>query len=153
MDLNRLHSVEDMRAAARKRLPAPVFHYIDGGADDEVSLKRNTSAFDDYTLVPNHLNDISKVDTSIELFARTLDWPVILSPTAMTRFFHAEGERAAAMAADRLGTLYTLSTVASTSLEDIAAMRQDPGAQQSMRQAMDLCTEVVPGGFRVVAES
>jgi len=126
MKLDRLYNTADFREAARRRLPAPMFSYIDGGADDEWTLKRNTAAFDDYEITPSQLNDISAVDTGIELFGRKLDWPVFLAPTAMTRLFHHEGERAAARAADATGTLYSVSTLATTSMEDIAAATPGP---------------------------
>lgn len=72
------------RERARRRLPAPLFHYIDGGSDDEWSLANNTSAFERYELIPDILNDVSEVDLGIELFGRRLGLPFFLSPTGMT---------------------------------------------------------------------
>jgi len=130
MTLDRLHNIADFRAAARRRLPDPVFHYIDGGADDETTLRRNTEAFDRYELVPSQLTDISRVEPGIELFGRALDWPVFLAPTAMTRLFHHDGELGAARAAHAAGTLYSASTMATTRMEDIAAATPGPKMYQ-----------------------
>ncbi|MEQ9448432.1 MAG: alpha-hydroxy acid oxidase, partial [Rhodospirillaceae bacterium] len=110
---------------ARKRLPDPLFHFMDGGAEDESSLRRNTTAFDKFTFAPSYLVDVSKVDTKTTLFGKTLDWPVILSPTGTTRLFHHEKELGVARAAAKMNTLYSVSTMATTSLEDIAAAAPD----------------------------
>jgi L-lactate dehydrogenase (cytochrome) len=110
---------------AKRRLPAPMFHYIDGGADDEWSLRRNTAAFESYQLWPNYLRDISAVDLGTTVLGQRLSWPVFLAPTGMSRLFHHEAEPAAARAAQKFGTLYTLSTMGTTRIEEIAA--QGPG--------------------------
>jgi L-lactate dehydrogenase (cytochrome) len=114
-------NIADLRARARKRLPAPMFHYIDGGADDEWSLVRNTAAFDEYQLVPSQLRDVSQVDLSIRVLGCHLELPFILSPTGMSRLFHHDREIGVARAAHRAGTMYTLSTMATASIEDIAS--------------------------------
>jgi len=119
------NNVEDLRRLAHRRLPAPMFHYIDGGADDERSLERSVSAFDDYDLLPRHLRDISRIDTSTTLLGQKLAAPLVLSPTGMSRLFHHEAEPAVARAAQAAGLLYTLSTMGTTRIEDIAA--QGPG--------------------------
>jgi L-lactate dehydrogenase (cytochrome) len=103
-----------------------MFHYIDGGADDEWTLRRNTSAFDDYQLLPSQLRDIREIDLRTEVLGSTLALPFFLAPTGMSRLFHHEKELAAARAADRAGTLYGLSTLATTSLEDVAAETTGP---------------------------
>jgi L-lactate dehydrogenase (cytochrome) len=126
MKLSDCHNILDLRALAKRRLPSPMFHYLDGGADDEWTMRRNTAAFDDYELMPNCLNDISAIDLSTTLLGRKLAWPVFLSPTGMSRLFHHGAEPAVARAAAAAGTLYTLSTVATTSLEDIAATSDGP---------------------------
>ncbi|HSW14541.1 MAG TPA: alpha-hydroxy acid oxidase [Solimonas sp.] len=126
MSLKHCNNIEDLRQRARRKLPAPMFHYIDGGADDEWTLRRNTQAFDDYQLLPNYLNDISSVDTRIRVLGCDLEMPLFLSPTGMSRLFHHHKEPAAARAAAKHGTLYSLSTMATTSLEDIAAATQGP---------------------------
>ena len=76
MSLDGCFNIGDLRKKAKRRLPAPIFHYIDGGADDEVTLRRNTSAFDDYELVPDYLVDVSKIDTRTKLLGLDLDWSV-----------------------------------------------------------------------------
>lgn len=126
MSLDRCHNIRDLRAKAKRRLPAPIFHYLDGGADDEVTLRRNTEAFEDYELVPNLLNDTSSIDTKTKALGAELDWPVFLSPTGMSKLFHHTGEAAAARAAHKAGTLYSLSSLATTSIEDVASATGGP---------------------------
>jgi len=122
----RCYSVEDLRLVARRKLPAPLFHYMDGGSDDEVSLRRNSSAFDDYAFLPRTLRDVSAIDTSTTLLGKRIGIPFILSPTGMSRLFHHSAEPAVARAAARAGTIYSLSTMATTRLEDIASATQGP---------------------------
>ncbi len=85
-------NTEDFRKLAKKKLPFPVFHYIDGAADDEVTLKRNTQAFEDVDLVPNVLKGVEDIDISTELMGKKLSTPLFFSPTALQRLFHYEGE-------------------------------------------------------------
>lgn len=118
--------MDDLRAMARQRLPSPIFHYLDGGADDEVSLRRNSAAFDDYEFLPRNLVDISRIDLSTRIFGKKIDVPFFLAPTGMSRLFHHEGESAVARAAARAGTFYSLSTMGTTSLESIAAATSGP---------------------------
>ena len=84
----------DFRRVARRRLPGPVFHYLDGGADDEISLARNTAAFADYELLPSQLSDVSSIDLRSTLFGQEVDWPVMIAPTGASKLFHAAGEQA-----------------------------------------------------------
>ena len=126
MALDRCHNIDRLRTQAKRRLPAPLFHYMDGGAEDEVTLRRNTDAFADYELIPNYLTDTSTIDTKTEALGLTLDWPVFLSPTGMSKLFHHDAEPAAARAAHKAGTLYSLSTLATTSLEDVASATDGP---------------------------
>lgn len=126
MSLERCNNIGDLRKKAKRRLPAPVFHYLDGGADDEVTLRRNTDAFEDYEINPNYLTDTSHIDTSTEALGVKLDLPVFLSPTGMSRLFHHTGEPAVARAAHKFGTLYSLSTLGTTSIEDVAAATDGP---------------------------
>jgi L-lactate dehydrogenase (cytochrome) len=116
----------DMRALARLRLPAPIFHYLEGGAEDEVTARRNLSAFSEIGLLPRTLSDTTGLDISTSLLGRRIAMPVICAPTGMTRMFHAGAEPAVARAAARAGTFYALSTMATTSLEDIAALSDGP---------------------------
>jgi L-lactate dehydrogenase (cytochrome) len=124
--LSRCYSVDDLRYLAWRKLPAPLFHYIDGGADDEVTLRRNSAAFDDYTFMPRMLSHVSSVDTSTTLFGKRIKVLLILSPTGMSRLFHHAAEPAVARAAARAGTVYSLSTMATTLLEDIARASDGP---------------------------
>ncbi|MDJ0760721.1 MAG: alpha-hydroxy acid oxidase [Woeseiaceae bacterium] len=116
----------DLRIIARRRLPAPVFHYLDGGADDEVTLRRNTAAFDDYELLPTQLSDASDIDLSTTLFGQPIDWPVMLSPTGASKLFHGDGEVGVARIAEKFGTIYSLSTLGTTTIEDVAAASEGP---------------------------
>lgn len=117
----KLLNLEDYRQKARRYLPAPLFHYIEGGADDEYTLGKNTDAYRRYDFSPNYLRDMRAIDTGTTLFGRKLSFPLLLAPTGMTRLFHPGGELAVARAADAAGVGYSLSTMATTSLEDIAA--------------------------------
>ena len=126
MRMNKCNNLMDFRRIARRRLPAPVFHYLDGGADDEVSLARNTAAFDDYELLPTQLTDVSRIDLRTTLFGQCVDWPVMISPTGASKLFHADGEAAVARAAAKAGMIYSLSTLGTTSIEDTAAASNGP---------------------------
>ncbi len=123
---SRITNAMAFRELAKARLPAPMFHYIDGGGDDEWTLRRNTEAFFGYELVPHYLVDVSSIDMSTKLFGTTLDLPFFLSPTGMSRLFHHDKEPAVARAADNFGTMYSLSTLATTSIEDVAAIGTSP---------------------------
>jgi L-lactate dehydrogenase (cytochrome) len=116
------YRTDDFRRLARRRLPAPLFHYIDGGADDESTLARNTAAFDTVDLVPNVLAGVEQVDLSVQVLGRRLDLPLLFSPTAMQRLFHHEGERALAAAAQQFGTLFGVSTIGTRSIEELGAL-------------------------------
>ena len=124
--LERAHNIADLRTLARKRLPAPMFHYIDGAASDEWTLRQNTRAFDQYELVPRYLVDVQEMDTSTTVLGQSIEWPVVCAPTGMSRLFHHEGELAVARAAARSGTLYSLSSLSSVSIEDVAAASDGP---------------------------
>jgi L-lactate dehydrogenase (cytochrome) len=126
MRLDRCFNIADLRELARRRLPAPMFHYIDGGADDERSLARNTSAFDDYEFLPRVLRDISQIDLSTSILGGKIDLPFFLAPTGMSRLFHRDKELGVARAAGAYKTLYSLSTMGTTSIEDIAALGAGP---------------------------
>lgn len=126
MRLSDCHNVRDFRELARRRLPAPVFHYIDGGADDEVTLARNTAAFDDVDLVPDVLKGLETVDLSVEVLGRRIAMPLMLSPTALQRLFHWQGERAVGREADAFGTWFGISSLATIALEEIGARVRAP---------------------------
>src|SRR5262245_27206065 len=119
--LDRCYNIMDLRGLARRRLPSPVFEFIDGGAESEATLRRNLEAFDGMCLVPRALVDVSAVKTETRIFGQPVEWPVFCSPTGGSRIFHEEGERAVARAAAASGIFYGLSTNSTWSLEDIAA--------------------------------
>ena len=124
--LEKALNIEDLRKLARKKLPPSLFNYIDGGADEEVLVRGNTSAFDNARLLPEYLVDVSSIDTSTNVMGRNISMPLFLSPTGMSRLFHHDGEVAAAKAAADAGTYYSLSTVGATSIEDVAAASDGP---------------------------
>ncbi len=126
MQLSKCHNIADLRTRARSQLPAAVFHYVDGGSDDEITLRRNTGAFDDYELLPSQLSDVSHIDTRSTLFGQDIAWPVMLSPTGASKLFHAEGEPAVVRAAEKFGMIYSLSTLGTTTIEDAAAAADCP---------------------------
>ena len=126
MNLNDCYNFEDFRKLAKKKLPAPSFHSIDGGADDEVTLNRNTNAFNDCDLIPNVLASVGEPDLSTTLFGRKIDMPLFLSPTAMQSLYTPEGDKASARAAEKFGTMYSMSTMASFSIEEIANISSGP---------------------------
>jgi L-lactate dehydrogenase (cytochrome) len=98
-----------------------VFDYVEGGAENELSLRANEAAFREWSFVPVNLRDVSACDPSVELFGRRFPLPLVLAPTGYARMMHPEGELAVARAAGRAGLPYALSTVASTSIEELAA--------------------------------
>ncbi len=126
MRVDRCHNIDDLRRLAQRRLPAPMFHYIDGGADDERTLRRNSDAFADYELIPEVLRDVSTIDTSHRLFGQQLALPFFLAPTGMSRLFHHDRELGVARAAEQFGTLYSLSTMGTTSIENVATAASCP---------------------------
>ncbi|MEC9066686.1 MAG: alpha-hydroxy acid oxidase [Pseudomonadota bacterium] len=126
MRLSDCHNIADMRLLARKRLPWPVFDYIDGAADDEVTKARNTAAFDEVDLVPNVLAGVARIDTGCTIMGRHSALPLVLSPTALQRVFHWQGERAVARAAERFGLWFGISSLATVSIEEIAALVSAP---------------------------
>ena len=126
MALDDCYNVEDFRKLAKKKLPSPIFHYIDGGSDDEVTLKRNTESFNQCDLVPDVLTDVSKIDLSTEVLGQKIEFPLFLSPTSMHRLYHRHGEKGTAKAAKKMGTMFGISTMATTSIEDIGKLTSGP---------------------------
>lgn len=122
--LEKCFSIADLRELSKKRLPGPVFNYMDGGAEDESTLNNNRTAFDQYKLVPRVLRDVSAVDTSTTILGQESALPVMLSPTGMSRLFHYRGEEAVSKAAEKAGLLYTLSSMSSFSIEEVAGFTQ-----------------------------
>ena len=126
MNLKDCHNYNDFRKLAKKKLPSPIFHYIDGGSDDEVTLKRNTEAFNDCDLIPNVLADVGNIDLSTTVLGQKIDFPLFPSATAMHRLYYHEGERASAKAAEKMGTIFGTSTMATVSIEEIAKISNGP---------------------------
>ena len=114
-------NIDDLRRLARRRLPNGVFNYIDGGAEDEVTMRANRAAFRRWNFAPRVLRDMSQVDTSTTLLGRRLPFPLVLAPAGFTRMPDPDGELAVARAAARAGIPYCLSTVATRSIEEVAA--------------------------------
>ncbi|MCP3853818.1 MAG: alpha-hydroxy-acid oxidizing protein [Actinomycetia bacterium] len=118
--LARVASVADLRRIAKRRLPGGVFDYIDGGAEDEITLGRNLGAFADIELRPRVLRDVGEIDTTTDLFGRSHSFPLVMAPTGFGRIADPQGELAVARAAQRAGVPYTLSTMGTRSIEEVA---------------------------------
>lgn len=126
MKLSDCHNVEDFRRLAKRRLPSPIFHYIDGAGDDEVTKGRNSSAFDDCDLVPNVLAGVADIDMTTTVMGKKIGMPLFLSPTALQRLFHWQGERAVAAVAERFNTWFGISSLATVSIEEVGAAIKIP---------------------------
>ena len=126
MQINNFHNIDDFRTMAKSRIPAPLFHYIDGGADDESTLRLNTSAYDKYDLIPNGLANVANIDLSATILGQKVSSPLFLAPTGMNRLFHHDGERATSRAAEKYGCYYSLSTLSSVSIEEIGNLISTP---------------------------
>tara|TARA_Y100001970_G_scaffold294031_1_gene446061 strand:+ start:4040 stop:5188 length:1149 start_codon:yes stop_codon:yes gene_type:complete len=126
MSIKNCRNFEDFRKLAKKKLPAPIFHYIDGGSDDEITLKRNTESFSKCDLVPNILASVGQPNLSTNVLGTKIDLPIFLSPTAMQRLYHHDGDKASARAAEKFGTFYSMSTMATSSIEEIANVSSGP---------------------------
>lgn len=166
MRLQSCYNFQDFRRLAKQRLPGPIFNYIDGGADDETTLRRNTAAFEDCDLVPNVLAGVGQVDMSVTVMGQKLAMPVYCSPTALQRLFHHSGERAVAAAAEKFGTMFGVSSLGTVSLEEVRKHRtpqvyqfyfhRDRGLNRAMMErakasgveVMMLTVDSVTGGNR-----
>lgn len=130
MQLKDCYNFHDFRRMAKQRLPGPIFNYIDGAADDEVTYRRNTAAFDKCDLVPDVLRGVADVDMSVTVMGQKLSMPVYCSPTALQRLFHHQGERAVAAAAGKFGTMFGVSSLGTTSLEEARRISGGPQVYQ-----------------------
>lgn len=119
--LSKAFTIYDLRDIAKKRTPQGPFDYTDGGADQELSLKRSRDAFQNIEFSPSILRDVSEVDLSQEVLGRKVSLPVGIAPTGFTRMMHSEGEIAGAMSAESIGIPFTLSTMGTRSIEEVAA--------------------------------
>src|SRR4030081_498480 len=130
MRLRHCHYSSDFRKLAKRRLPGPIFDYIDGGADDEAPLRRNTASFERCALVPNVLRGVETVDMSVTVMGKKLATPFYCSPTALQRLFHHNGERAVAAAAAKFGTMFGVSSLGTVSLEELRKAHDTPQVYQ-----------------------
>jgi L-lactate dehydrogenase (cytochrome) len=128
--LRSCHNFHDFRELARRRLPRPIFDYIDGGADDEVTLRRNSESFDRCDLVPSVLGGVGVVDMSVTVMGQELALPFYCSPTALQRLFHYDGERAVAAAAANYRTMFGVSSLGTVSLEELRKKYSTPQVYQ-----------------------
>ena len=165
--LNNCHNANDFRLLAKDRLPSPIFHYIDGAADDEITYRQNTEAYERCDLVPNVLRGVEEIDMSVSLMGKKINLPLFFSPTALQRLFHHEGERAVGKVAEEFGTFFGISSLATVSIEEIAAnyscpkifqlyVHKDKGLNDSMIEkclehdfdAITLTVDTIVGGNR-----
>ena len=165
--LSKCNNTEDFRLLAKSRLPAPIYHYIDGAADDEVTIKQNTRSYENCDLVPNVLAGVQDVDISIELMGKKIDMPIFCSPTALQRLFHHDGELAVGKAAQKFNTFFGVSSLGTYSLKKIAEhvstpkifqfyFHKDRGLNNSMVEkckeakfdAIALTVDTITGGNR-----
>jgi L-lactate dehydrogenase (cytochrome) len=130
MRLRDCHNFHDFRELAKRRLPSPIFDYIDGGADDEVTLRQNTASFERCDLVPNVLRGVESFDISIRVMGQKLAMPVYCSPTALQRLFHHQGEKAVAAAAAKYGTMFGASSLGTVSVEELRKTYATPQVYQ-----------------------
>ena len=124
--LQRCHDIGDLRTVAQSRIPRAVFDFMDGAAEDEVSMQGNRSSFAQYDLLPEVLTDVSNVNMTTTVMGQTIPFPLILAPTGLSRLFHHQGEKAVATAAARAGLIYSLSSGSSVSIEEIGALTDGP---------------------------
>ena len=166
-NINNCHNTKDFRHLSKKRLPGPIFHYIDGAADDEVTYRRNTEAYEQCDLIPNVLSGVENIDMSTTVMGQKIDMPIYLSPTALQRLFHHDGEKAVGKAAEKFGTMFGISSLATVSIEEIAQkiktpklfqlyVHKDKGLNKSMIdrckesnfEAMAITVDTIVGGNR-----
>lgn len=130
MRLAQCHNFHDFRRLARRRLPSPIFNYIDGAADDETTHRRNSASFEHCDLLPNVLRGVQQVDLSVTVMGQKLALPFYCSPTALQRLFHHDGERAVAAAAAKYGTMFGVSSLGTVSLEELRKAYDTPQVYQ-----------------------
>ncbi|MBA6413159.1 alpha-hydroxy-acid oxidizing protein [Parahaliea sp. F7430] len=119
--LNNCVNIEDLYRLAKRRLPAPMFEYLRGGAEDELALQNNRNAYSGLQLIPNYLRDVSSVDTSSRVLGCDVAMPIVLAPVGFTGLFHHHKEVAAAAAAEKYQVPYSLATWGSSTPEEISA--------------------------------
>jgi L-lactate dehydrogenase (cytochrome) len=123
-------NVADFRRLARRRVPRPIMDFVEGGAEDELTLARNRAAFEAWALVPQVMTNVSRIDASIRILGQQITWPFLVGPTGMQGLLHADGEIGLARAAADVGALYCLSTMSTHSIEEVAVATGAPKAFQ-----------------------
>ena len=159
--VDKCRNTEDFRKLAKRRLPGPIFHYIDGAADDEITYKRNTEAFEKCDLVPNVLAGVDTIDMSTTVMGQKLDMPLYFAPTALQRLFHHEGERAVAKVAEKFGTMFGISSLGTVSIEEISKLVDTPKLFQLYvhtdkgltRDMIDRCKEANFNGLALTVDT
>ena len=164
--LDKCNNVNDFRTLAKKRLPYPIFHYIDGGSDDEVTMRRNTDSYEKCYLVPRVLANVENIDLSTKILGKNVSLPFFLSPTALQRLFHHEGELAVAKASEKFNTFFGISSLSTVPIEEIKKIdapkifqlyfHKDKGLTNSMIQkckdngidVLTLTVDTITGGNR-----
>ena len=117
--IDKCNNIKDFRELAKMKLPSPIFHYIDGAADDEITYIRNTKAFDECYLVPKVLRSVENIDLETKILGKKISLPFFLSPTALQRLFHHQGELAVAKAAEKFNTFFGISSLSTVSIDAI----------------------------------
>ena len=130
MGIDKCYNVDDFRTLAKRKLPTSVFDYMDGASDDEVTKARNTNAFKEFDLIPEYLVNVDNIDISTTVLGAKIDVPFILSPTGGNVLFHPDRELGVARAAKKIGTMMSLSTMASTTIEEVGAETDGPKMYQ-----------------------
>tara|TARA_B100000989_G_scaffold220774_1_gene168561 strand:- start:145 stop:1299 length:1155 start_codon:yes stop_codon:yes gene_type:complete len=125
-NINNCHNFEDFRNLAKKRLPSPVFHYIDGAADDEVTYRRNTESYNQCDLVPNVLRGVKAIDMSTTVMGQKIEMPIYCAPTALQRMFHHDGEIGVGLAAEKFKTMFGVSSLGTASIEEVSKRISTP---------------------------
>ncbi len=123
-------TIEDLHRLAKRRLPAPMFEYLRGGAEDERAFRNNSEAFSRVQLIPNTMRDVSSIDTSTRVLGSDIGMPLLLGPVGFAGLFHHEREIGAAMAAEKYKTFYSLATWGSSTPEEIGAVSTAPKMMQ-----------------------
>jgi len=130
MRLKDCHNFHDFRTLAKKRLPGPIFNYIDGAADDETTYRRNSESFEQCDLIPSVLTGVKDIDMSVTVMGQKLDMPFYCSPTALQRLFHHDGEMAVGAAAEKFGTMFGVSSLGTVSLKKVREKFSNPQCYQ-----------------------
>ena len=149
-------TIAELAKIAKKRVPKVVFDYVDGSALDEVSYQRSRTAFNNVEFVAHTLKDVSKIDTSVEILGKKSDLPIIFAPTGYTRLMHHLGEPVVAEVADENNLIYSLSTMGTTSPDELA--EQVPGVRkwfqlyvmQNRQDSLSIISQAKDAGFEAL---